>query len=480
MLFNSYIFLLLFFPLVFCAWQLLIRHNRNFQIAKSVLVLASLWFYGYFKPSYLIILIISIVLNYLMCLKIWGSASSAVRRTMLTLGCILNVGVLVYFKYTGFLLENCNLFFGTHFPAFKVLLPLGISFYTFQQLSFLIDAYRGTNNKVPLVDYALFVTFFPQLIAGPIVLPGEMLPQFNDPAKRPVCWENMNAGLFLFGCGLMKKCFLADTLAIIANIGFDSSTPLTLAEAWLVSLAYTFQLYFDFSGYCDMAMGIGKFFNIDLPLNFNSPYKSTDFQSFWRRWHITLGRFMMNYLYIPLGGNKCGIFRTCFNLFTVFVLSGIWHGAGWLFLLWGGLHGLGILINRVWHKCVLKKLPRLEMPKIPAIIVTFFFVNIFWVFFRATTLTRAWEIICSMFDFSRAAGLTKAFRHAIEDYGFERGTVMLICAIAAVLAFASPNSFEMNDKLKSRPVWRMVLTVLFTVVGFLCVGRVSPFLYFNF
>ena len=479
MLFNSYVFLLLFLPAVFAGWHLLIRYGK-FSVAKFFLVLASLWFYGYFKPEYLIILVISLLLNYLLCIKIWSSGSTAVRRTMLTLGCVLNVGILVYFKYTGFLLENCNLLFNTGFAPFKVLLPLGISFYTFQQLSFLIDAYRKVNSKVPLTDYALFVTFFPQLIAGPIVLPHEMLPQFNDPSKRNICWSNMNRGLFLFSCGLMKKCFLADTLAIIANTGFDSNTPLNFSEAWFVSLAFTFQLYFDFSGYCDMAMGIGKFFNIDLPLNFNSPYKSTDFQSFWRKWHITLGRFMMNYLYIPLGGNKNGIVRTCINLLIVFVISGIWHGAGWLFLLWGGLHGAGILINRVWHKCVLKKHPDWELPDIPAVIVTFFFVNIFWVFFRATTLRRAGEIIAGMFDFTKLEWLTKAFKQAIDDHGFEKDAVMMICGIAVLIAFFSPNAQEISQKLENRPRTRMILSVLFMTIGFLCVGRLSPFLYFNF
>ncbi|MBO5722171.1 MAG: MBOAT family protein, partial [Lentisphaeria bacterium] len=310
----------------------------------------------------------------------WESSVSAVRRLMLVAGCVLNIGILGYFKYTGFLLENLNFFFGSTFDSFSVLLPLGISFYTFQQLSFLIDTYRGSNKRYGFVDYSLFVTFFPQLIAGPIVLPEEMLPQFNDTARRGICWSNMNEGLFLFACGLIKKCFLADTLTIVADTGFNSGVPLNFSEGWFVALAYTLQLYFDFSGYCDMAVGIGKFFNIDLPMNFNSPYKSTDFTNFWRRWHITLGRFMMNYLYIPLGGNKKGTLRTLGNLLAVFVLSGLWHGASWLFLLWGGVHGFCILVHRVWSKIVLKKYPVLELPRIPAVILTFIMVNLFLVF----------------------------------------------------------------------------------------------------
>jgi alginate O-acetyltransferase complex protein AlgI len=410
----------------------------------------------------------------------WSDPSPLLRKLLLAAGCTMNVGILVYFKYTGFILENCNFFLGTSFEKFSILLPLGISFYTFQQLSFLIDTYSGKNGRINCVDYSLFVTFFPQLIAGPIVLPGEMLPQFNDSSRQKICWDNMNSGLFLFACGLVKKCFLADTVAVMADTGFNSTTPLNLSEAWLVSLSFSFQLYFDFSGYCDMAMGIGKFFNIDLPLNFNSPYKSTDFQSFWRKWHITLGRFMMNYLYIPLGGNKCGMARTLCNLLIVFVLSGIWHGAGWLFLLWGGLHGLCILINRVWSKTVVKHHPALQLPKIPAIILTFFLVNIFWVFFRATTLQRACSIIRSMFDFTNAHWITKAFRRAMEEHGFEKDFIFAVFIMAVVFVFFLPNSFEMSKKLQEHPRWRAVLTVLFAVIGFLCVGRYSPFLYFNF
>ena len=479
MLFNSYVFLLLFFPVVFAGYQLLGKYSR-FEYAKIFLVSASLFFYGYFKPSYVIILAVSLLVNYYLCRGFSLTNSSCMRKWMLTAGCVLNLGILGYFKYTGFLFENLNLLLGLSIEKFSILLPLGISFYTFQQLSYLVDTYRGMNKHISLIDYALFVTFFPQLIAGPIVLPGEMLPQFNDSARRGILWENINCGLFLFACGLVKKSFIADTLSFIADTGFNSGSPLNFVEGWFVALAFTFQLYFDFSGYCDMAMGIGKFFNIDFPLNFNSPYKSADFQTFWRRWHITLGRFLMNYLYIPLGGNKCGTIRTLLNLMIVFIVSGIWHGAGYLFLLWGGLHGAGILVNRVWKKIVLKKYPRLEIPRIPAVMITFIFVNFFWVFFRATTLKRAWEIVSSMLDFRKVEWLSRPFRQAVEEYGFESDFVFAVGGLGVLLTFCSPNSFEMSRKLESRPRLRMVLTIVFAVCGFFCIGRNSPFLYFNF
>ena len=476
MLFNSYVFLLLFFPATFLAYHLLVRYGK-YTAAKAMLVFASLYFYGYFKPSYILILISSIAANYLICKWLWSG--KAWRRSFLALGCILNIGILVYYKYAGFIIDNINYFFDAGFPAFSILLPLGISFYTFQQLSFLIDAYRGDNLKISLVDYSLFVTFFPQLVAGPIVLPGEMLPQFDDPSRRRISWENMNTGLWFFACGLVKKCFVADTIAIIVNTGFSATTPLNFAEAWLAAIGFTFQMYFDFSGYCDMAMGLGKFFNIDLPLNFNSPLKATSFQSFWRRWHITLCRFMTQYLYFPLGGSRCSKPRALMNMVIVFVVSGIWHGAGWVYLLWGTFHGMGLLINRVWNDFC-EKHPVFKMPFLPALVITFMAQSLLGVLFRAQSFKKTWELICTMADFRRIAWITKPFGKAIEDYGFDRDFILLVYFGAVFTAFCLPNSFEMNEKLKAHPKIKMWMTVVFLVIGFISVGRISPFLYFNF
>ncbi|WP_294665960.1 MBOAT family O-acyltransferase, partial [uncultured Fusobacterium sp.] len=249
--------------------------------------------------------------------------------------------------------------------------PLGISFFTFQQLSFIIDSYNEKSMKYDFLSYCLFVTFFPQLIAGPIVLPNEMLPQFEDKRNKLINYENMNRGLYMFSIGLAKKVIIADTIANFANVGFDKMETLNIVEAWMTSISYTLQLYFDFSGYCDMAMGIALMFNIVLPLNFNSPYKSANIQEFWKRWHMTLGRFMTNYLYIPLGGNRLGERKTLRNLFIVFMASGIWHGAGWNFITWGGLHGICILIHRVWKNSGRK------MNKLLGWFITINLVNIF-------------------------------------------------------------------------------------------------------
>ena len=307
-----------------------------------------------------------------------------------------------------------------------------------------------------------------------------MLPQFNDPERRGLNWENMNIGLYFFACGLAKKCFVADSLAVIANIGFDAATPLTVPEGWLVSLAFTFQLYYDFSGYCDMAIGIGKFFNIDLPANFNSPYRAGDFQDFWRRWHITLGRFMRNYLYIPLGGSRSGQLRTLVNLLIVFVVSGLWHGAGWLFLLWGGLHGAGILIHRVWRLFMDKYGNGRSIPHIPAMILTFFFVNIFWIFFRSTTLAGAWNLLRSMFDFSRSMEISEGFKNALQMFDLSRDQLFAILGIFAGTAFLLPNTAVCAQWLKNHPAIRGALAVVFFFGGFICMTRKSPFLYFNF
>ena len=474
MLFPTLTFIFGFLPLTLVLFFLLAA--KNHKLSRCFLIVASFVFYSWFNWSYAFILAGSLLMNWFFASLLYRKSS----KITLTIGILCNVLLLGYFKYYDFFVGNINVLFGTSFVLKHILLPLGISFFTFQQISFLQLVYSGSLAKrYSFETYALFVSFFPQLIAGPIVLPDEMMSQFDKKECFRPQYRNIAAGLYVFALGMAKKILLADYFAEIADPGFVNAAGNFFA-GWKTALAYTFQIYFDFSGYCDMAMGIGKWFNIDLPLNFNSPYKSADFQSFWRRWHITLGRFMMNYLYIPLGGNKKGMGRTLCNLFVVFVLSGIWHGAGWLFLIWGGLHGAGILINRFWRKAVLVRWPGIEIPRIPAVILTFLTVNLLWVFFRAATLKRAWEIIESMFDFSHIAWITKSFRQGIEEFGFECGSVFAVCFFAALLTFVAPNSFEMDQRLDSRPRLRMFLTVLFAVCGFLCVGRVSPFLYFNF
>lgn len=485
MLFNSYEFIFLFLPITLIIYFMLNKYNKNL-LAKSWLVIASLYFYSYFNKSYLILIIISILVNYFIGTELNMKINNVIRRKILLIfGIVFNLGALGYFKYYDFFIENINYIFKTNFNLLHIMLPLGISFFTFQQLSYVIDSYHRKNLHYDFLSYCLFVTFFPQLIAGPIILPAEMLPQFENEENKKVNWENMNRGLYMFSIGLAKKVIIADTIAHFANAGFDMMESLNFVEAWLTSISYTLQLYFDFSGYCDMAMGIGMMFNIQLPLNFNSPYKSTNIQEFWRKWHITLGRFMTNYLYIPLGGNRKGELKTLRNLFIVFLASGIWHGAGWNFVIWGMLHGICILIHRVWKNTGRK------LPKLIGWFITINLVNIFWVFFRAESLKSALKVLRGMIDVNgflyliknplRILEITKEIREIANErlggLGNKEGLLILILSIIIVLLLK--NSYEKVKKLNFKLNYFSEI-VGYIIISILSLTGMSTFLYFNF
>lgn len=482
MLFNSYEFIFLFLPITLILYFWLNRYGKN-KLAKVWLVIASLYFYSYLNRMYLILIGISIGINFIVGRRLSNDKVNILeRRLLLIFGVVFNLGILGYFKYYDFFISNINTIFGTHIGLIKVMLPLGISFFTFQQLSFVIDMYKRYNIIYDFLDYCLFVTFFPQLIAGPIVLPTEMLPQFETEENKRVNWENMNRGLYIFSIGLAKKVIIADTIANFANAGFDMMDKLNFVEAWLTSVSYTLQLYFDFSGYCDMAMGIALMFNIVLPANFNSPYKSTNIQEFWKKWHMTLGRFMTNYLYIPLGGNRKGELKTLRNLFIVFLASGIWHGAGWNFIIWGGLHGICILIHRVWKNSGRK------LNKLVGWFITMNLVNIFWVFFRATTVSDAMKVIKGMFDIEsllkilsnpgQILEMTKVYRDLSQGgLGLKINLIILLSSMLVILF--NENSLIKSKNLKFKFI-NSVELVLYFWSGVFLMTRVSEFLYFNF
>ena len=481
MLFNSYEFIFLFLPITLIIYFLLNKFNKN-MLTKAWLVIASLYFYSYFNKSYLILILVSILVNYFIGTELNMKTNNVIRRKVLLMfGILFNLGALGYFKYYDFFIENINYIFKTNFNLLHIILPLGISFFTFQQLSYVIDNYHRKSLNYDFLSYCLFVTFFPQLIAGPIVLPAEMLPQFENEENKKVNWENMNRGLYMFSIGLAKKVIIADTIAHFANAGFDMMKSLNFAEAWLTSVSYTLQLYFDFSGYCDMAMGIGMMFNIVLPINFNSPYKSTNIQEFWRKWHITLGRFMTNYLYIPLGGNRKGEFKTLRNLFIVFLASGIWHGAGWNFVIWGMLHGICILIHRIW-----KNTGR-RLPKLIGWLITINLVNIFWVFFRARDLQSAEKVLKGMFDIPNLIymliHLGKIKEMTLDYRTFASGNMGIIINIIVLIAsmlvvFFLKNSFEDNKNIFSQYTeWKIAFLFSLSILFF---NNISVFLYFNF
>ena len=405
------------------------------------------------------------------------------KYSLLAFGIIANLALLGYFKYTDFFLENFNLAFDGSVPLLHMALPLAISFFTFQQIAYLVDSYRGETAEYDFLNYALFVTFFPQLIAGPIVHHTEMMPQFASKWNLVKNYKNIATGLFIFSIGLFKKVVIADTFATWATAGFDHSETLNLIEAWATSLSYTFQLYFDFSGYTDMAIGAALLFNIKLPINFNSPYKALDIQDFWRRWHITLSRFLRDYIYIPLGGNRKGSFRTYNNLLATFVLGGIWHGAGWTFVFWGFLHGMALVVHRFWKKL------GFTMPKVLAWFITFNFVNIAWVFFRAKEWDDAIKVLNSMFfgSFVLSEKLYKKLSF-LYDYGLSIGEVtehigdgskVLNWVVIGFIVLLFKNSTQtINDyKLTCKS---SIIAGLAFVGGILSMNKVSEFLYFNF
>ena len=326
MIFSSYVFVFCFLPIVFCGYFLLSKLKSNVY-QQLFLIISSLFFYGYFNPLYLIIIIASIIVNYLLAIMI--VKENRLKKTYFIVGVLFNILLLGFFKYFDFFISTVNSILASNLRLLHILLPLGISFFTFQQLSFLISIFKNEQKIESFISYSLFVTFFPQLIAGPIVLYSEMIPQFTDQKNRYINLDNILKGIKLFTLGLAKKLILADIFAIFVDNGYLMlNTTLGFLAFWIITLSYTFQIYFDFSGYNDMAIGLGYMFNIKLPTNFNSPYKSKNITEFWRRWHITLGRALTTYVYIPLGGNRKGLVRTCINLFIVFVVSGLWHGAG--------------------------------------------------------------------------------------------------------------------------------------------------------
>lgn len=402
MLFSSPEFIYLYLPIVLLAFFWLARWSH--RIAATWLTAASLFFYGWWNPAYLGLLLASIFFNYGMGLVLARESAQpqAMRRPLLlALGVGTNLLLLGYFKYANFFLDSANTVIGTSWDAGEIILPLGISFFTFTQIAFLVDAWRGLAKEFNFIHYGLFVTYFPHLIAGPVLHHKEMMPQFGQSETYRLNWDNLAVGLVIFAIGLFKKVVLADGVAPYASPVFDAAqagVQLTFLEAWGGVLAYTLQLYFDFSGYSDMAIGASRLFGVRLPLNFNSPYQALNIVDFWRRWHMTLSRFLRDYLYFALGGNRHGKARRYINLMLTMLLGGLWHGAGWTFVVWGGLHGLYLVINHAWNGVK----QRIGLPtgqgwtRFLAWTTTFLAVVVAWVFFRATSINAALSLLSAM------------------------------------------------------------------------------------
>ncbi len=502
MLFSSPVYIFLFLPVVVIVYFIMMRW-RMAAAGKIWLIAGSFLFYSYSALQYLPLIIGSICVNFFLgnrLRKIPSDSTNARdftrRKVLLATGISFNLCLLGYFKYADFFIENLNRAFDTSTSLLSLALPLAISFYTFQQIAFLVDSSNSEAGEPDFGNYCFFVMFFPQLIAGPIVRHREMMPQFVNIHNRLLDWSNMATGIFVFAIGLFKKTVIADSFALWANAGFDSGKALSFFEAWSASLSYTFQLYYDFSGYSDMAIGAALLFNIKLPVNFNSPYMALNIQDFWQRWHITLSRWLRDYLYIPLGGNRKGPARTLINLMITFLLGGLWHGAGWTFVIWGAMHGAALAIHRVWQQRGLK------MPAIIGWLCTFLFINVAWVFFRAATLPDAFRILKGMagyemkipvmaanllnyltpWDFMNLAGVNDPLLISIHSVGY--------IVVFSLLAFCAPNSMQIVEFVPYRGIFRfktnvktaMLLAILLFVSFLTFVGNVSQsqFLYFNF
>lgn len=486
MLFNSYLFVFLFFPICLIGYYGLIYWKKK-RLAQLFLTLMSFWFYGYFQINYLLIMIISIAGNYVFHKILSGQISRICSKVVLFTAVGANLGILFYFKYYDFFMANINAVFGSSFLLRHIVLPLGISFFTFQQIGFVVDTYRGEVKNCDLLTYALFVSFFPQLIAGPIVNHSEMLSQFQSITDKEFEWERFFQGFFLFVLGLFKKVILADTLGAGVDYGYLHLEMLGRIDAILVILSYSLQLYFDFSGYCDMARGIGRMLGIEIPVNFNSPYKAVNMIDFWKRWHITLNRFFTRYVYIPLGGNRRGNGRMYFNLLLVFFLSGLWHGAGWNFIVWGMLHGALYVITRWWQNRSGFKMTYVSR------FCLFLYVSVAWVYFRAENIAQANQMLL----LAVTGKLQKLSMQLAECYqldelwyvlkvlhldrlSFGRYILMFfMLAASCCLAMFGRNAAQIADQSKGKAISAILCSVVF-VWCILSFSQVNTFLYFNF
>jgi alginate O-acetyltransferase complex protein AlgI len=510
MLFNSAIFLYFYLPI--SVFLYFLTGSKSAENARIVLAILSLVFYAYWDIRFLPLIVVSISVNYFFGLKIIQSISlerTSLAKKLLILGLVFNLGLLVFFKYANMLVLSFNSLALTSLSIPKIILPIGISFFTFTQIAFLVDAYKNKVKDYKLWDYMLFVSYFPHQIAGPILHHKEMMSQFTR--QRTVCFsmENFTVGLSILTFGLVKKVLIADTLSSFCDPVFASVemgvTP-TFIEAWAASLAYTLQLYFDFSAYCDMAIGISLIFCIKLPLNFNSPYKSLSIIEFWRRWHMTLSRFLRDYLYIPLGGNRKGEGRRYINLMITMALGGLWHGASWTFLFWGMLHGLYLMVNHFWRDVLSQKMGITLTPFL-AWLITMVAVIIGWVFFRSTTFYSALVMLKSMFMpdiiqlpplIFKALGVGLPFVSSQAWSGSIGGiSAVGFIALSFLIVLALPNVQQIfkayTPFLDEKPkwikamhvtwipsfIWAVFISILlaFSMVK---LGGDSSFLYFNF
>lgn len=505
MLFNSYFFIFVFLPLSLAGWYLLNRLKR-YKLAQGYLIGMSLWFYAWYNVSFLWVMLGSCLFNFGVSFFLSGRDTPRMRRFLLITGCVVNIGALGIFKYYNFFVENVNAVFGADFQTRNILLPLGISFFTFQQLSYLIDRCRGDAPHYSLMDYLSFVTFFPSLISGPIVLHASTVPQFQDETRRRFSAECFARGVMQFSIGLAKKVLLADTLALAVNYGYENIAALDAPAALAAAVGYTLELYFDFSGYSDMAIGVGKMFRIEIPENFNSPYRATSVKDFWKRWHMTLSRFLQTYVYFPLGGSRKGKLRTFVNTMITFLVSGLWHGANWTFVFWGFLHGLGVAVAGIvgnrkasGEKNAGRKLQdkgiRNRALRLLCQLATFAYVCMAFVFFRADSIQDGFLLLSRIFSFHVDGQLVQmaAAMEPSEIYIVTKALSLIApslvgaAQIAAMIFMLAVSFFVLTRKNTVQIISRKEISFRFTMwLAFLfawsviSLSGVSTFVYFSF
>lgn len=484
MLFNSFEYIFIFLPIAVSVFFFLSRHISA-SASRVWLVLGSLFFYSWWDIKYLPLITGSIAFNFFVGTAVLRSTDNSLKRSGLIFGICLNLLLLGYFKYSDFFISNINYIANAHIVLLHITLPLGISFFTFTQIAYLVDCYRNEAGEYDFMNYSLFVTLFPHLLAGPILHHKDIMPQFEEKKNGLLDYKNLSIGISWFAIGLFKKVIFADSLAPLANAGFAADVPLRFIESWITSLSYTLQLYFDFSGYSDMALGSALMLNIRLPINFNSPYKAVNIQEFWRRWHITLSTFLRDYVYIPIGGNQTSERRVLMNLVVTFFIGGLWHGAGWTFICWGLMHGMAMGVHRSWKRL------NIPIPKILAWFITFNFVNVSWVFFRSVNFDNAFNILKGMFCINGII-FPLFLRHKLKILDVLKvdfGTIitilphdrfnycLLLLCLFIVFMFNNSNIIIRNFY----PNWKYGLfTASALSVSIIYLSRKTEFLYFQF
>ena len=466
MLFNSYAFIFTFLPITLLGYYGLNSFKQT-TLSKIWLIGASLYFYTFFGYKNLPILLLSLCLNFILCHFLRRKGESKGKKYLFRFGLLFNIGLLCCFKYSGWIL------------------PLGLSFYTLQQIAFMVDSYEGLVEEKSFLDYAVFVTFFPQLVSGPIVHYQHLMPQIENPENKRFQTEQFSRGLFLFCLGLTKKVLISEAFALWAKPGFDEASTLDFLGAWKTGLSYTFQLYYDFSGYSDMAIGLGHMFNVKLPQNFNSPFKSKSIIEFWTRWHMTLGQFINAYIFTPLVRSmpKINFRYTMVATFLAMFIAGVWHGKGPTFVVYGALHGLGLVINHNWKK------KKKKLPPWLAWFITFNFINVSFVIFRAKNLVDAWKVLQGMMGFTgviipklgiKSVGVMKQFGWKMGSYLYPDDYFFIFMLIGAFFVLhKTRNSLELEKSFVPSTKMALLCGLAF-VFCFFGMNRITEFIYFNF